>query len=995
MRHLEMPWNQLVRTEGIRGSLILALILNVVFFPALWGGKTLLMSSRDAASIMPSGAYNPDMPAAGIGRTVDSGAPAWQSEPWIKIVCEQYGKEHNLPLWNPYSAFGTPLAAAMQPQPFYPLMILLCADPTPWTYNLMVIGRLFVAGLLTFVFARLFVTFLPSLFAAVAFMLSGYFILYMDMPHIAVDVLLPGVVLTLELLLRRNSWAAVAGVAGVVLLSAIGGMPESMFLIISFGSCYYLFRLACNSGFHDRIVARLGRAMVALTLGFALSAFLLLPFLEFMGVAYDSHQVANLGGHPRGLDFFDDGRAALTYLLPLVFGPVGNSILPGGGWTGTTGYWGVIQIVFALFAILSIFLSVESPRLRTLRSLTIFFAIMLTLMFLKRFGHPAINWIGHLPIANLIVYPKYLEPLMAFCVAMLAGLGFSRFLEMPGKIRKPLAVTAVMLVLGLMLALAGWSLPRVWKLNGLSFIYFLNVQAGILVITAVAMMLALEWRSKWTAWAWLGLISAELSCNFIVPCFYLFNSLPPLQINAYAGAPYLDFLKQRNVDGDRVFAREGFLHPNWAGAYGLADVRSLDGMFFKRYFTFIRSFLLKEGDEQRSTGDLVDRFTGTEAGYSYAFNSVAEGRFLALSSVKYLISGSEYGVSTKVLEDIIAQHRGENIWGFGADQFGRGSAKSAGLSQHPPSSRISYKTFIDPLRPIFEGVATIKSEAEDRSDGVGFLLEIRTGGKTETLFSELVNPREVAADRNGRPFRVDLSPYAGKDVEVLFSTDPGPNGNNAYDWAGWTRLRFVSQQTSETNDSMLPVKEVYEKEARIYENSAILPRASLFRAAEVLRDDQALARLKDTSFNPREKVVLSAESLPAEGIAALRAITEAPAVPAESAQIISYTSRRVTINAETSTPAVLMLNDTNYPGWRATLNGKPTPILQADYLFRGIVLPPGKSVVEFSYEPHSFRLGALISISALAILVVPAAVMYRRRRRHSRHEFPLRISSAE
>lgn len=983
-----MPWNALLKTDGIRASLILALILNVVFFPALWGGKTLLMSTRDAPSIMPTGAYSLDVPPAGIGRTVDSGAPAWQSEPWIKIVCDQYGKEHNLPLWNPYSAFGTPLAAAMQPQPFYPLMILLCADPTPWTYNLMVVGRLFVAGLLTFLFARLFVTFLPSLFAAVAFMLSGYFILYMDMPHIGVDVLLPGVVLAFELLLRRNSWASVAGVAGVVLLSAIGGMPESMFLIISFGSCYYFFRLACSPEFRNRIVHRLGRATVALTLGFALSAFLLLPFLEFMGVAYDTHQVTNTGGHARGLDFYDDGRAAITYLLPLVFGPVGNSILPGGGWTGTTGYWGVIQIVFASFAVLSIFLSAESSDMRTLRSLKIFFVAMLVLMFLKRFGHPAINWIGNLPIASLIVYPKYLEPLMAFCVAMLAGLGFSGFLEMPGRIRKSLAITAVLLVLGLMLALAAWSLPRVWKLNGLSFVYFLNVQAGVLVVTAAALMLALENRSKWTTWAWLGLLSAELSCNFIVPCFYLFNSLPSMQMNAYAGAPYLDFLKQRNVNGDRVFARDGFLYPNWAGAHGLADVRSVDGMFFKRYFAFIRSFLLKQGDEQRSGGDLADRFTGAEAGYDYAFDSVTQGRFIALASVRYLISGSEYGSSNKVMEDIIAQHRGENIWGFGADNFGRGIASSAGFSQHPPSSRISYKTSVDPLRPVFEGVAVIKTEAEDKSDGVGFLLEIRAGGKVDTLFSEVVNPHAVSADRNGRPFRVDLSRYAGKDVEILFSTDPGPNGNNAYDWAGWTRLRFVPL-TGEATDSISPLKEVYANEVRIYENNAILPRASLFRAAEVLRDDQALARLKDPSFDPREKVVLSAESLPAGGIAALRAVTEASAAPAESARIVSYTSQRVTIEAETGAPTVLMLNDTNFPGWRATLNGEPTPILQADYLFRGIVLPAGKNVVEFSYKPHSFRLGALISILALIILMVPPAVMHFRKRRRSHHDLLL------
>lgn len=980
--------NALIRTERIRASLVLALILNIIFFPALWGGKTLLMSARDAPSIMQTGAYSQEAPLPTAGRTTDPGAPAWQSEPWIKIICDQFGKERNLPLWNPYSAFGTPLAAAMQPQPFYPLTVLLCADPTPSTYNFMVLGRLFLAGLMTFLFARLFMVFLPSLFAATAFMLSGYFIMYMDMPHLSVEVLLPGVFLAFELLLRRRSWASVAGVAGVVLLSAVGGMPESMFLTISFGCCYFLFRLLSEPEFRNLILARLGMAAAGLAIGFALSAFLLLPFLEYMTVAHDAHQPANLGGNKTGLNFFDDGKSAITYLLPLIFGPGGNSILAPGQWTGLSGYWGIIPFVFALLGIFCVFLPAEHPSLRTLRSFTIFFAIMLILMILKRFGHPTINWIGRLPLAELIVFPKYLEPLAAFCVAMLAGTGFSRLLEEPARVRRSLALITVALGLAVMLALAGWSLPRVLQLTQRSHVYYLNLLGGVLIVIATMVLVARADRSKRTGWALLGLLSIELSFNFIVPSFYLFSSLPPARINPYAGAPYLDFLKQRNVNGDRLFAREGFLHPNWSGVYGLADVRTLDAMSPRRYLPFLRNFLLKPGDEGRLNGDLADRFTGSEVGYTYAFETAAENRFLALSSVRYLISGSEYGAPTQVSNDIFAQHQGEKIWGLGIQSFGRGPGSSAvGLFQHPPSSRLSYRTSIDLTRPIFEGVVAIAPEAEDKTDGVGFLLEIRTAGQTDFLFNTFLNPKESPEDRNGRRFRADLTPYTGKEVELLFSTDPGPSGNNTYDWGGWTRLRFVPAQSLEAAEAVHSFKEIYNAEVRIYENSAILPRASLFRAAEVLPDAAVLARLKDPSFDPREKVVLSAESVPAEASAPLETISAAKAGPAESARITLYESQRVVIEAETGAPAILMLNDTNYPGWRATLNGKPTPVLQANYLFRGIVLPAGRHVVEFSYQPNSLRLGGLISIAGLVALMVPPALMLRRRRL-SRRELP-------
>jgi hypothetical protein len=976
-----MTWKALIKKEGTRASLVLALILNIVFFPALWGGKTLLMSARDAPSIMKVGAYDKDPPVVPMGRTIDAGAPAWSSEPALKIVCNQFGKEHNLPLWNPYSAYGTPLAGAMLGQPFYPLSFLICIHPTPTTYDFFVVARLFIAGLLMFFFARLFLGFYPSLFAAISFMLSGYFIIYMDMSHLSVEILLPGLFLTLELLLRKVSWATVTATAGMIVLIAVGGMPESMFLIISFGCCYVLFRVAGSADLRPRGFTRLGMAFVALVFGFALSAFILLPFLEFMRLSHDTHQAANLGGRLRGLEYFDDGRAAITYLLPLVFGPIGTSIFGGPGWTGMTGYWGVTACIFAVIAVLHGFLPATHSHLKPLRSLTLFFLTFLVLMILKRFGHPAMNWIGSLPLAELIDYTKYLEPLMAFCIAMLAGIGFSVFLESRTRARYFIPLIAVISVLCAMMALAGWSLSRVVaEVKVHAFVYYLNVLAGVLVVLAATVLLSSGHRSKWTAWALLALLSTELTCNFIVPCFYMFSSLPFAKINPYAGAPYLDFLKERNDNHDRVFGRENLLYPNWAAVFGLADVRNLDAMFYKRYMSFIRNFLLKPGDEGRPSGDLADRFTGAQDGYAYAFDTTIEKRYLALSSVRYLISSSEYNAPIKVLDEIVAQHKSENIWGMGVDSFvGSGGKPVVGLMQHPPSKPLSYKTVIDPRQPIFQGVVTMKAAAQDKSDGVGFLLEIRSSGKTNTLFSTLLNPKDIPTDRTGQPFEVDLTPYVGEDVELLFSTDPGPSGNNAFDWGGWARLQFVPQ--SGAKDAASEFDKVYDDEVNIYENTKILPRASLFGAAEVQPDDRVLARLKDPSFDPYEKVVLSAESVSAEDIAKLRPLTETTAAPATRARIALYESQRVRIEADSSTPAVLMLNDTNFPGWRATVNGKPTPILQADYLFRGVLVPAGKSIVEFSYQPTSFRLGATISALAFVALLIPPLFSYRRRQR--------------
>ena len=161
----------------------------VAFSPALVGGRTLMLASWDTVSIMNTGAYDPAPKPVGrrFGRTSDPGAPAWTIEPWFSLIGEQYKTEFNPPLWNPYNAYGTPLAASGQPQPFFPLAALVSLHPTPWTYSLFVVARLFLAGLLAYFFARQFVSALPSLFAAITFMLTGYFIIYLNMPHISVD----------------------------------------------------------------------------------------------------------------------------------------------------------------------------------------------------------------------------------------------------------------------------------------------------------------------------------------------------------------------------------------------------------------------------------------------------------------------------------------------------------------------------------------------------------------------------------------------------------------------------------------------------------------------------------------------------------------------------------------------------------------------------------------------------------------------------------------
>ena len=47
------------------------------------------------------------------------------------------------------------------------------------------------------------------------------------------------------------------------------------------------------------------------------------------------------------------------------------------------------------------------------------------------------------------------------------------------------------------------------------------------------------------------------------------------------------------------------------------------------------------------------------------------------------------------------------------------------------------------------------------------------------------------------------------------------------------------------------------------------------------------------------------------------------------------------------------MNDKIDDGWSATVDGKASAILRANFLMRGVQLPPGKHSVVFSFRPRS------------------------------------------
>ena len=66
---------------------------------------------------------------------------------------------------------------------------------------------------------------------------------------------------------------------------------------------------------------------------------------------------------------------------------------------------------------------------------------------------------------------------------------------------------------------------------------------------------------------------------------------------------------------------------------------------------------------------------------------------------------------------------------------------------------------------------------------------------------------------------------------------------------------------------------------------------------------------------------------------------------------------RVTVQATASRPALMVLADNYYTGWKATVDGRETPIIRTNHTLRGVVVPAGTHAVEFTFHPDDLYTG--------------------------------------
>ena len=197
----------------------------------------------------------------------------------------------------------------------------------------------------------------------------------------------------------------------------------------------------------------------------------------------------------------------------------------------------------------------------------------------------------------------------------------------------------------------------------------------------------------------------------------------------------------------------------------------------------------------------------------------------------------------------------------------------------------------------------------------------------------------------------------------------------------WAATLYDSQ--TRASQPLLPVapsrwRTVYNRDdVLILRNARALPRAWLVAEAEAVDGEEALSRISGGGdFDPRRTALLevSPDTLPE--------LPGGPPPPDATARH-EYVPNGIDVETFCETDALLVVSESNFPGWEATVDGRPAQIHSANFITQAVHVTAGRRRVEFRYRSPAARNGALLSLATL-LAFCALALDARRRAHHSK-----------
>ena len=330
--------------------------------------------------------------------------------PWTSLVWTQVHQGH-LPLWNPYSALGMPLAFNWESAPLSLPVLIGYLFPVRLAYTAQLVVTVVTAGTGIYVLGKVLrLGTLGCTTAAVVFALSGPFIGYLGWPLSSVMSWGGWLFAAVVLILRGEKRApAIVLLAAVTAFAIYAGDPEGVLLLALsaavFALAILLFRVPAlgGSGPILRPATDLGLSVLA---GAALAAPLLLPGLQLAKGSNRTYVGPNL--LPKGLPS--------TELVHLVFQGFDGLPLLHSQWFGLSAYEAscvYVGVIVLVLAALALVLRWRRPEVRS-------FALVAVVMGLLVFVPPLVSVLDN-SVAR--IYWIFAMTPMVLAIAVLSGVG--------------------------------------------------------------------------------------------------------------------------------------------------------------------------------------------------------------------------------------------------------------------------------------------------------------------------------------------------------------------------------------------------------------------------------------------------------------------------------------------------------------------------------------------------------------------------------------------
>jgi len=211
-------------------------------------------------------------------------------------------------------------------------------------------------------------------------------------------------------------------------------------------------------------------------------------------------------------------------------------------------------------------------------------------------------------------------------------------------------------------------------------------------------------------------------------------------------------------------------------------------------------------------------------------------------------------------------------------------------------------------------------------------------------------------------FQVDytgLSPYhAGQAAHLLRATEGTPAHLRLFQLGAVQHVVALHDEPFGDLRPAAVLPGLFEAPIRVFTVPDPMPHVFVAPRTRAGEGIPGLATLIDPEFDFRSEVLIPAGAPPG------------PAAATGTSRVVDARSDRLTLDVDTPAGGYVVVLESYDPGWRATIDGVPTPVVPANVLFRGILAPRGIHRVEMAYRPPGLVAGLVLSALSVVLLAV-------------------------